>query len=82
MNKLNIYHEIVRDRIINWSTKIFDSLRVEIYEGKVRFLEYADKPYDQTSRLFKDLFIETFGAPFFVFVHLYQTVELVLPHYL
>jgi hypothetical protein len=81
MEKLNIYHEILRDRIINWSTKISDSLRVEIYEGKVRFLEYPVKPYDQVSRLFNDLSIETFGAPFSVFVHSYQTVELVLPYY-
>ena len=35
MDKLNIYHEILRDKIISWSTEVSDSLRVEIYEEKV-----------------------------------------------
>lgn len=44
--------------------EVSDSLRVEIYEGKVRFLEYPVQSHDQVSRLFDYLFTETFGAPF------------------
>src|SRR5271156_95954 len=64
LDQLNNYNEILRDKIVSWRAEVSDSLRVEFFEGRVRFLEYPTAPHDQVSRLFGDLFNETMGVPF------------------
>ena len=64
LDELNSYQEILRDNIVSWRAEVSDLLRVELFEGKVRFLEYPTAPHDQVSRLFGDIFNETMGVPF------------------
>jgi len=69
LDQLNSYNEMLRDKFVGWRDEVSESLRVEFFEGRLRFLEYPTAPHDQVSRLFGDLFNETMGVPFPLHLH-------------